>query len=151
MGEGMMRCFFLLPFFSFPFLYLKIGGRQIGLFIYTLRQVTSGEELRYSYNMPTRLGSSNTWIPSPPGFCSIPEIVEFMADVKLERVEKLALESVLSCLELTLLKVPGRHILVPWNDCQKVQKLGNDEDLSRVRDLLWMFTVCFIMFSHSVP
>ncbi len=74
-----------------------------------------------------------------------------MADVKLERVEKLALESVLSCLELILLKVPGRHILVPWNDCQKVQKLGNDEDLSRVRDLLWMFTVCFIMFSHSVP
>ena len=74
-----------------------------------------------------------------------------MADVKLERVEKLALESVLSCLELILLKVPGRHILVRWNDCQKVQKLGNDEDLSRVRDLLWMFTVCFIMFSHSVP
>lgn len=74
-----------------------------------------------------------------------------MADVKLERVEKLPLESVLSCLELILLKVPGRHILVPLEHCQKLRKLGKNEDLSRVRDLLWMFTVCFILLSLSVP
>jgi hypothetical protein len=130
---------FSLSFYNRLFWLRQIGGRQIGLFIYTLRQIQPGEELRYNYNHSET--SIALWRPSPPGFSSRPEVLSFLADVKSVKVEKMPLESVSMCLELILRKIPGRFIVMSLQDCAQVAGFGENSGLRRFRNFLWMFTV----------
>ena len=123
---------------------MQIEGRSLGLFIYTIGQVTSGQELRYSYNISSSTGQTS-WSPSPPGFCARPEIYKFLADVKLKSIEQLSDDSVSSCLQLILKKIPGCYIVIPWNVCENLRKLGKAATLSQMRNLLWLFTVHFYL------
>jgi len=130
------------------FLSRQIGGKQIGLFIYTNRQVSSGEELRYNYNVRGQTENSIAfWRPSPFGFCSRQEVLAFLADVKFVNVEKLRSASVTRCLQLMIEKIPGRFIVMSLQDCAQFAGSAETGGLRRCRNFMWMLTVCFLQLS----
>ena len=132
-------CIFFALVIAKPNKY-QISGRQMGLFIYTARQVSPGEELRYNYNAQSE-ASSHLWRPSPPGFCSKPEVSNFLADVKTVKVQNMPSTALTACLDLAVKNLPGRFIVMSLKDCKHIAENVEASGLRRCDDFLWMFTI----------
>ena len=122
--------------------HCQIGGREIGLFLYSLREIMSGEELRYNYNSGAQSVSTLDWQPSLSAFCSMPEISSFLVDIKIEKIRRMSSQCLAKCLDLITARVPGRLIVMSLQDCEHISAFTDRGGLHRFRDLLWMFTVC---------
>ena len=129
--------------------YFQIPGRRISLFIYTTERITSNVELRYSYNLKDSKSQSwfrqlkeaeKTGAKSTLYFCDYPQIVSFLDGVRFAEVAPLTRESTHACIELMLLRAPGRALFLPFTDCESI--LNMEDIFDTPCNFAWLFAVC---------